>query len=214
MRKSTIYCFCSHKDTTSEWFTGVEDGSGRMEYINGTEENSRPGIGILTAMLRGLLKVHSGEVVTVVTTTEQHLNAKDNERGLKKSILDLCESKRLELRFVEDTDEARIKSRPVRSVAKPILTRNLDAIQVTATASYPGETDDKIDLLARVDKFGNRKPRTILSEPFESMWIPVAVVCQCGGEMLLEFLGLFPSQNKTETCRCGWSVEVRFRMGE
>lgn len=93
------------------------------------------------------------------------------------------------------------------------LTRNLDAIQVRATGSYPSETDDRVDLLARVDKFGNRKPRTILSEPFESMWIPVAVVCQCGGEVLLEFLGLFPEQNKTVTCQCGWTVEVGFRVG-
>ena len=95
-----------------------------------------------------------------------------------------------------------------------ILTSIIDSTKVTATASYPHETDDRFDLLARVDKFGNRKPRVVLNEPFESMWIPVAVICQCGNEMLLEFLGLFPSQNKTETCRCGWSVEVRLRMGE
>ena len=113
-------------------------------------------------------------------------------------------------------DAARIKSRP--DVPKDshktttILTRNLDSLKVTATASYPGETDDRVELQARVDKFGNRKQRTILSEPFESQWLPVAVVCQCGSEMLLEFLGLFPNQNKTETCGCGWQVDVQVRV--
>lgn len=86
---------------------------------------------------------------------------------------------------------------------------------VQALVEERGRAGARMNLSLHVcGKFGNRKPRVVLSEPFESMWIPVAVVCQCGGEMLLEFLGLFPSQNKTETCRCGWSVEVRFRMGE
>ena len=203
-----IYCFCSHKDGVSKWFASVKTVANDMEYLSGTV-NGSSGVGILTAISRGVSKVDSGSSVKVFSTTGQNLTSGEH-KALKREILSQCKAKCLSLSFVVNPDLARSMSHQGNTSTQVTLTRNLSSIHVSAVGSYPSETDDRVDLMARVDKFGNRKQRTILREQFESMWIPVAVICQCGSEVLLEFLGLFPKQNKTVTCQCGWTVECQF----